>query len=157
MNYATNDRKHPRLKNKDIYSKKGNIIHIIIGTHERYPYFEDVDMAKGLCDILIETAKQGNNPLYAYCIMPDHIHILTEPSDNSNIFHFIKLFKGRFVSACRKKGKDMRFQKSFYDHILRKDEDVYTVTKYIIGNPVRAGIGKSFGDYPYAGSLKFNL
>lgn len=151
------DRKHPRLKNQDLYSAKGNVVHIIIGTHKRYPYFHDADMARELYDLMIELARQGNNSLYAYCIMPDHVHILTEPSDNLNVIDFVKHLKGRFISHCRKKGKGIKFQKSFYDHILRSDEDVYTVTKYIIGNPVRAGIEKRFGDYPYAGSLEFNL
>jgi len=157
MNHGLHNRKHTRLKNKDIYSTKGNIVHIIIGTYKRHPYFKDTDMANEFCGLLIETARQVKNPVYAYCIMPEHIHLLIEPSENMNIMDFIKCLKGRFTSDCRKKGKEMRFQRSFYDHILRTDEDVYAVTKYIVGNPVRAGIEERFGDYPFAGSLEFNL
>ena len=89
--------------------------------------------------------------------MPDHIHLLLEASEKCSIIDFIKHVKGRFASYCRKGGKTVRLQRSFYDHVLRKEGDIYQVARYIIGNPVRAEISRSFGDYPYAGSLVFNL
>jgi len=89
--------------------------------------------------------------------MPDHIHILIESSKNMSIISFIKHVKGRFVSWCRENDKNIRFQRSFYDHILRKEEDVYTISRYIIGNPIRAGIEDHFGDYLFAGSLVFEF
>ena len=150
-------RKHPRLKDKKIYSQPGTIVHIIIGTFKKQPYFKNNDLAQNFCEVLIETAKEKQAKIYAYCIMPDHIHILLESSEQMDIIKFIKYLKGRFATWCRKNDKIIRFQKSFYDHILRKDEDIYTVAKYIIGNPVRAGLQDHFGDYPFAGSLVFKL
>ena len=150
-------RKHPRLKNKAIYSQPGTVVHIIIGTVEKQTYFNDMKAGRKLCEIIINTAKEYGNRLYAYCIMPDHVHILVEASEKLGIIEFVKHIKGRFRTWCRKSGKNIKLQKSFYDHVLRKDEDVHTVARYIMGNPVRAGFTERFGDYPFAGSLEFNL
>ena len=45
------------------------------------------------------------------------------------------------------------WQQSFYDHALRKAEDVLDVAAYIFENPVRAGIVDDPADYPWSGSL----
>ena len=157
MKFSTTTRKYPRLKNKAVYSQPGIIAHIICGTFKKQPYFNDTELAQKFCEILIDTSKENQNRTHAYCVMPDHIHTLVEPSKEMDIITFIKTVKGRFVSWCRKNDKNFRFQKSFYDHILRRDEDIYTTARYIIGSPVRAGIEKHFGDYPYAGSLVYDL
>ncbi len=41
------------------------------------------------------------------------------------------------------------WQKGFYDHALRKDEDIKSVARYIIANPLRAGLVQTIGDYPH--------
>jgi hypothetical protein len=44
------------------------------------------------------------------------------------------------------------WQKSYHDHILRKEEAVADVVRYILENPVRAGLVDSIGEYPHAWS-----
>jgi len=39
------------------------------------------------------------------------------------------------------------WQKGFHDHAIRKDEDVITTARYILRNPLRAGIVERLGDY----------
>jgi hypothetical protein len=39
------------------------------------------------------------------------------------------------------------WQRAFYDHALRKDEDVRQIARYIIANPLRRGLVKDVGDY----------
>jgi len=47
------------------------------------------------------------------------------------------------------------WQKSFYDHVLRQDEDVQHTVNYILGNPVRNQMVEQARDYPYSGSLLY--
>ena len=157
MKPAHKKRKYTRLKNRDIYSQIGMIAHVIIGTFDKQPYFKQRQLAQKLCEVLIETARENQIKVYAYCIMPDHMHMLLEPSESMGIIEFVRYIKGRFATWCRKNNKSMRFQKSFYDHILRKEEDVYLTAKYIMGNPARAGIEPCVGNYPFAGSLVFDF
>ncbi len=40
------------------------------------------------------------------------------------------------------------WQKSFYDHALRKNEDVRGIARYFVANPLRAGLVEHIGNYP---------
>ncbi|MGB7814803.1 MAG: hypothetical protein WBL28_00460 [Methylotenera sp.] len=41
------------------------------------------------------------------------------------------------------------WQPGFYDHAIRKDEDIVAIARYIIANPIRAGLVKRVGDHPH--------
>ena len=41
------------------------------------------------------------------------------------------------------------WQKGYYDHGLRREEDLRTTARYIVANPLRAGIVKRLADYPH--------
>ena len=49
------------------------------------------------------------------------------------------------------------WQRSFFDHFLRTDEDILTVCRYIWNNAVRAGIVQQWNEYPYNGSTVYDL
>lgn len=150
-------RKYTRLSNKDTYSIPGNVAHIVIGTDNKQPYFRNHDHADTVTQLIIKTSEENNVKLYAYCTMPDHIHMLVEASNGCSIIDFVRLIKGRFSTYCRKAGWSVKLQRSYYDHMLRKEEDIEELSRYIIGNPVRAGIASSYGVYPFAGSTVFKI
>jgi hypothetical protein len=49
------------------------------------------------------------------------------------------------------------WQRSYYDHILREDEDVVGVARYVLENPVRAGLVTEVIQYPFHGSFVMNV
>ncbi len=151
------NRKYTRLKNKELYSTPGTIAHIIIGTQNKIPYFKNQVAAENITRLVMQTAEERNIKLYAYCVMPDHIHLLFAASNNCSITDYVRIIKGRFSASCRNAGWEIRFQRSFYDHLLRKEDDIEEVSRYIIGNPVRARIKSVYGVYPYAGSMVYKI
>jgi hypothetical protein len=44
------------------------------------------------------------------------------------------------------------WQESYFDHVLRDDEETDRAMRYVLENPVRKGLVPRFEDYPYAGS-----
>jgi len=86
----------------------------------------------------------------AWVVMPDHVHWLFQLGEYMDLSAAIKRFKA--CSARRVNGYLNRqgalWQKSFYDHALRKDEDVRGVARYIVANSLRAGLVEHVGDYP---------
>jgi hypothetical protein len=50
---------------------------------------------------------------------------------------------------------ELLWQQSFYDHALRKDEDLMVVAAYIFTNPVKAGFVESAGDFRFSGGRYF--
>ena len=54
-------------------------------------------------------------------------------------------------------GRGRLWQDGYYDRILRDDEQTIVVARYILENPVRAGLVEGFDEYPYSGSTKYTI
>lgn len=90
--------------------------------------------------------------------MPDHLHILAEgKSEEADLWKMIVDFKQQTGYWLSKNGNGIRWQKDFYDHILREEEDVTKHMAYILDNPIRAGLARDWRDYLYKGSTLYNL
>lgn len=83
--------------------------------------------------------------------MPDHAHWLIQLGDNANLAACVNRFKGSSTRSIRTLFGSGRvvWQRGYYDHARRKDELVETVARYIVANPLRAGLVTSVGDYPF--------
>lgn len=59
--------------------------------------------------------------------------------------------KGRSARAINKQldRNGPFWQRSFYDHALRREEDRLQLARYVVANPLRAGIVERLGDYPH--------
>jgi REP element-mobilizing transposase RayT len=89
--------------------------------------------------------------------MPDHIHIVLEGiSENSNLWKAIVLFKQLTGFWLKQNHPDIKWQKDFYDHVLRREE-LKKQIRYILRNPVRKGLVADWKDYPYMGTLNGDL
>jgi hypothetical protein len=49
------------------------------------------------------------------------------------------------------------WQRSYYEHVLRNEESTLDVARYILENPVRAGLATRVEDYPYVGSMTLSI
>jgi REP element-mobilizing transposase RayT len=142
-------RKNVRLK-KEIYSNQNQIFSITICTKDRRPIFGKELWAKKIIETFQTELFRKNTKSYAYCLMPDHLHLLVSPK-NGNIVDFIRRWKSYTANLLNKSGWDGPcWQRGFYDHALRKDEDIRTTTEYIVHNPVRKHITKHWREYPYS-------
>ena len=85
--------------------------------------------------------------------MLDHAHLLVEgTSDRSDFCRLIKSAKQSSGQSYAAAAKQPLWQEGFYDRVLRPDEDPKKIARYIIDNPVRAGLVRSPLDYPLSGS-----
>ena len=90
-----------------------------------------------------------------YCIMPDHIHFilsihtdengqarrgeLCSPVSAPTISRVIKQFKG---SITKQVGRPI-WQKSFYDHGIRNQQDYDEIWQYIENNPLKYALNRT--------------
>ena len=142
-------RKNIRLS-RDIYSKSSLVFSITICTKKKRTIFRKKEWAKKIIKTL-KTGPFGNGTeCYAYCLMPDHLHLQLSPRDG-NLIDLINGWKSYTANLLRKSGLEGScWQRSFYDHVLRNDEDVKTVAEYIIQNPVRSKLVDRWDQYPYS-------
>jgi REP element-mobilizing transposase RayT len=82
--------------------------------------------------------------------MPDHWHGLVELHEG-DLSRTIARFKAMVSSNIKRKtGRTSPiWQRTFHDAALRSDDDVKAAARYLVANPLRAGLVQSIGDYPY--------
>ena len=141
-----------RIRLSDSTYQQGHACSITMASHGRYPWFRLYrQLAAMVVELLVDLAKRRETVLYAWCIMPDHIHMLLQDKD---VVEFVRLLKGRLAPEARRlEPGRVLWQRSFYDHALREAESLLDVALYIFQNPVRAGITDCASSYPWSGSL----
>jgi REP element-mobilizing transposase RayT len=134
-----------RLRKFD-YAAGGRVYHVIIGGHRKQRIFVEVRVNQRIIEILRNACRIHGYDLVAYCLMPDHLHVLVECGDGSSgLDVFVKAVKS---FATRQVGSKL-WQRGFYERVLRRDEDVVRVAEYIVANPVRKGLANDVRGYPW--------
>ena len=87
----------------------------------------------------------------AWVLMPDHLHWLFALQQSVTLGQVVHLLKGRSGRAVNQRFNRVEsvWQRAYYDHALRREEDVLKVARYIVANPLRAGLVKKIGNYPH--------
>ena len=94
----------------------------------------------------------------AYCVMPDHAHLLLEgTSADADLLEAVRLWKQRTGYAWRRSTGGRLWQPGFHDRILREEDDTRLVVRYVLQNPVRAGLVTNIRDYAWLGSSRYTL
>ena len=148
-------RKRNRIKHFD-YSG-ANAYFITICTKDKTKYFNDISTVNAALSKLKLEANQAGFIIYAYCFMPDHLHLLIIGRDGSNLINFIKLFKQKTAYHFKQKTGASLWQKSYYDHLLREKEAINGVAGYIFENPLRKKLTDDIRDYAFSGSCVFDI
>ncbi len=92
----------------------------------------------------------------AFVVMPDHLHWLFVLQNNhslADVMRSVKGFSGSKIQRIRREKGEIStsqplWQDSYYDHAVRKEEDLRQMARYIIANPLRANIVKTVANYP---------
>ena len=150
-------RKRIRLQ-PDLYRQPASFTSVTISVSERQPVFADPSLVHECVQLLGERAEEMNVSIIAYCFMPDHLHLLLYVDEGGDIVDFVRDFKGRTTRLFWQRNlHGSVWQRSFYDHVLRERDDPMKHIRYIIENPVRAGIVESFYEYPWCGSFECDV
>jgi putative transposase len=119
----------------------------------RRPLFTNPLLATAVTEQLLQNAMLLEFAVLAYCVMPDHLHALVEAqSERADFTALMKRFKQITGFAYRQQTRQPLWQPGYHERILRDDESTETVVRYILANPIRAGLSTELGEYPFAGS-----
>ena len=109
-------------------------------------------------EILTSIVEKTGCIVPVYCFMPDHQHLMiTGTKSDSDIWKVIVSYKQKTGFWMAKNKPEIRWQKDFYDHIIRVNKDVATQIRYILDNPVRKGLASSWEEYPFKGAIGCRL
>lgn len=117
-----------------------------------------VDHAGALRDSFRRTRADRPFGIDAIVVLPDHLHaILTLPPDESDFSDRWRRIKGHFTRQVgrtgvaleqRSKGEYGLWQRRFWEHTIRNDEDFARHVDYIHYNPVKHGHVARVRDWP---------
>ena len=124
---------------------------LTVCVQDRKPVFTTGDVVARVLDGMNRSATIHEFKIHVYCFMPDHVHLLVEgESDDADLPRFVKAWKQKTGFDHSRRTRQRLWQVGFYDHVLRSDESTYKHVMYILGNPLRAGLARVIGQYPFA-------
>lgn len=130
----------------------GNAVYLLTATSEnREPFFAGFPAACSAARCFEDSVLLGESEMLAWVLMPNHAHWLLQLGDKDTLSDVI----GRLKSASSRHANRLLhrtgplWSRAFHDHVLRKEEDLQTVARYIVTNPLRAGMVRRVGDYPF--------
>ena len=148
-------RKNRSLRLKGFHYRGPYVYFVTLKTRFSKKFFLDYSLGKAIIKHLKEARLKVDCKIYVYCVMPDHMHLLLSPSENgkdlSGVMQEIKGGSTKVFWECDGKGK--LWQRGFYEHVLRRDENILATAEYILNNPVRKGLVEKWEDYPFCGIL----
>ncbi len=134
---------------------------VTICTDGKQLLFVDDTKVKKILDVLADESRKHGFVVWGYCFMPDHLHLLLEGEGiDADMKAFVKIFKQKTGYQHRKETTRITgrlWQPSYYDRVLRGDEDLQGALRYILNNPVRKGLVSHFADYRYLGSFAVDV
>ena len=142
-------RRSPRLKNFDYTGPL--VCSLTLVTRQRVPLFLRGDLGETCLQALQRSSQRYGVTVSAYCLMPDHAHLLVEVPEGISLKAFVQHFKQLSGYALKRRTGLAAWQISYYDHILRHEENTLDVARYIWDNPVRKGLVSELSQYPFSG------
>lgn len=137
-------KKGSRSLRKGRFSHQNNAYHITLVTLHRKPVFKHFLCARQCIKSLKMSDEKGVTQTLSFCIMPDHVHWLFILKSN-NLSQVIARVKSHYTRALNTK----IWQDGFHYHLIRSNEDLINVARYIVANPVRAKIIDRVANYPH--------
>ncbi|MFJ3378459.1 REP-associated tyrosine transposase [Pseudomonas sp. NPDC086112] len=131
------------------YAEQNRIYLLTANTLGREPVFKDYTLGRMVVHQFKQAQDQGFADSLAFVVMPDHFHWLIQLQRGSlgQLMCQTKSLSTRSINAAAGRVGSL-WQQSFHDHALRREEDLVKLARYVVANPLRAGLIEKLGDYP---------
>jgi putative transposase len=107
---------------------------------------------------ILRAAQEERFAVIAYCFMADHLHLIVggedEGSDCKGFIKAAKQYSGYYFSVAY---RSKLWERYGHDRVIRDERELAMTLRYLLANPVRAGLVKHPRDYPFLGSAKYTV
>ena len=133
------------------HSQPGQRYLITTVCHERERRFSQWPCASRVASAIDNPRLWRDARLLCWVLMPDHLHTIVELGGTESLAAMMRRVKwvtaGMINAIDRRRGHV--WMSGYHDHALRSEESVAAAVRYMIVNPVRAGLVRRAGDYAY--------
>ena len=132
------------------HSEPGREYLVTAVTDQRKPFLGSFDVARLLTQAFRESHEVAQAEWLAFVVMPDHFHALLRLRQVplATVMRTVRGTSARRIN--RSLGRSGRvWQPGYHDRALRSEEDRVAVARYIVANPLRAGLAERLANYPH--------
>ena len=132
------------------YSSARQIYHVTTATRNRQAHFSDVYRGRCVVRAMQRQHAESLATTLAFVVMPDHFHWLMQlhrSRELPNCIGNVKSYSARLFNALVGREGPV-WQRGFFDCAVRRECDLIALSRYIVANPLRAGLVEEIGDYP---------
>ncbi len=149
--HDTDKRGRRSLRNARI-SLTGHTYFVTSNTANIGVYLAEPKCAEIVMSSLQWLRERGRIELHAYAVMPDHLHLVLTLGEQVTLAQIMQALKGytaqRINELAGRKGRV--WEKGYYEHGIRDQEDMRRRVKYTVENPERAGLVEQYEEWPYS-------
>ena len=117
---------------------------------DRRPLFLHADHVEAVAKEIAASDERGDVSTLAWVLMPDHLHWLFR-LDSGMLSGTIQKMKMRSARTINRTGQRHGpvWQPGFHDHCIRDERSLQRHARYLVENPLRAGLVDRIEDYPH--------
>lgn len=120
------------------------------GNGRQRTFFEEADYALYL-DLLAEAAERARSAIWAYCLMPNHVHAVVVPADEHGLARTFgethRRYTGYINARARRTG---HLWQGRFGSVAMDEEHLHRALRYVSLNPVRARLVSRAADWPWS-------
>ena len=106
----------------------------------------------------LRAARERRFLIVTHCVMPDHAHLVVDGErDDSDCLAFIKLAKQYSVYYFKQAFGQRLWQRYGHERFIRDDMERTLTIRYLLANPVRAGLVSDPREYHGLGSQRYTV
>jgi putative transposase len=141
----------PRAPRTDV---GGLVYHVLNRANARAPLFDDAIDYRSFTELLAEERAHTGMRLLAWCLMPNHWHLVLWPRADGDLARFVRRLTQRHTQARHRRqgtlGQGHLYQGRYKAFLVQDDPHLLAVCRYVERNPLRAGLVTSAADWPHS-------
>jgi putative transposase len=134
----------------------GAVYHLLNRGNARQQVFHRDDDYQAFVHLLRETDQRNPLGILAYCLMPNHFHLVVQPEKADNLHRGMQWLMTSHVRRqhALDRGSGHIWQGRYKSFLIEQDSHLLVVLRYVEGNPLRAGLVSSAIDWPWSSHLQ---
>ena len=143
------DRKHPHRLDEQMYRIPDEVVFITFCSRWDESLSQE-HVLRHLIYVMGHVGHRRRVRVHAYCVMPDHLHVVVSVEDTGGDIEAWVRFTKR--EAARRLAVPGLWERSYWDRHARADEDVVAMVEYTLANPVRRELCERWLDWSFSWS-----
>ena len=130
------------------------IFHVLNRANDRGTIFETAADYSAFLRVMCDTLAKRPIGILAYCLMPNHWHLVVQPAGDRDLGAFMQLLTTTHVRRWRSHrqsvGHGHLYQGVYKSFAIEHDDHFYTVCRYVERNALRAALTERAEDWPWS-------